>query len=284
MTHPTTNNISSYKKNIKSLLENLDSLRTYYNMLENHNQNNPIPTSTLQLKENTKIQIEKTLIECENPQKIIEIKKKIRHRLKKRKILKEKQFKKQQIKKERFKLHEKIDKSLNIIKQNNIELLARKQATEHAKIILTEINQKKFEALKYIKLFKSLTELRLLRKQKERLPDPNGEIWIEKINQLLLLWEDTLEEYIKEESNLKSLLAYNSKSLEDQWREVIFGDMDCDKKLTKTSYLNDFFDIRRTWDSYIVPDHITGLGSSIPTGWVLPPANPSDKWMAFMFK
>ncbi|XP_051863447.1 uncharacterized protein LOC127566043 [Drosophila albomicans] len=73
-----------------------------------------------------------------------------------------------------------------------------------------------------------------------------------------------------------------SLNLEAQWNQVIFGNS-CTafehRRSQKKQHLQQLIQCRFVWDSYIS----NGSDATfIPSGWVLPPENPSPEWAEFL--
>lgn len=216
-------------------------------------------------------------------QKILCKRRKKRLRIRKRKL--QLQSKRKEMTKRRRELHIAIDKRLESKRQEDMKIKQIKEASEYAKMVLSSVTKKKEDAKNYIQLLNFLKELRRARQiASQSNTSEGGTEFISKINRLIAVWNDAFEDYENEERKLRSILNDTHKSVEDQWKEVLFGQAEEDLASADSVEKDDMgrlIEIRSGWDSCIVPEDYK-YGSYIPTGWVLPPERPSSEWKIYL--
>ncbi|XP_075146202.1 uncharacterized protein LOC142220765 [Haematobia irritans] len=122
------------------------------------------------------------------------------------------------------------------------------------------------ECQKFLKTFELLEELHLARGQDAE----KTRIFASKLQPLKRVWNSMLQEKQNESLN-------NEKQIQEQWNCVFFGR--AEKTFLEGKTDEEYFIRKRhIWDSYIDNKY----GTSIPIGWVLPPANPSKEWSKYL--
>lgn len=277
----TRNELKNVLKYLKLLKESEDQLKD--NLTTASNQEWIKKLSEINLLQQN---ITKSLEAYKNPSTILKLqqltqqRKRKRLRIKKRnKLLKEQ---KQLAIKNRKKLHQKIDSWLKNEKEKILNSQKSEYAAKRTELVLSSVTKKKSDAMRYLNVLKSLKELRKARSSVAQSVRGGEVAFEETINRLEAVWNDALTEYDNEENDLQLLLDTKYKPIEEQWKEVLFNisskRVSC--SIPEKSF-EEFLEIRRVWDSCIVPDN-SPFGSCIPHGWVLPSENPSDKWKVYL--
>jgi len=262
-------NICTAKNEIIQILSKIENLKQKYNLLENS-----IDTIPQENFENIILEIKETqnflnilLNKYENTEFQKELKRKLNKRIKKRKKITQKY---KDRRKRKIELLENIDKNLNTIREECNKTLANDKFLKENKKSLSNLKKKILITKKNIK------NLKLNKNSQNQLE------FDQQIEELKLL-EENLIDYNKEKQKLEETLIFSSNSLEDQWRKVLFGNIKRDCNVIKQPELENFLEIRRIWDSYIVPS-TSNYGTSIPSGWICPSKNPTKKWTEYIFE
>lgn len=218
----------------------------------------------------------------QNPNLCINAKRAVERRLKKRiRIKKQKTefdaLKKCQ-KKNRELKHQQIDQWLNENAEKIRENRRQCESKQRAEEVLTEVKSLKNDAVKCIQTFDSLQALYRIRNKDKAIGDREFNREIEKLKKK---WLDASLKYEMEEKRLRTFL--NCTNNVDEWQETIFGGYmkndDIFSLKKNENGLGKLIEIRRQWDSFIVPDE-NPFGSSVPLGWAIPNANPTNQWIA----
>lgn len=184
----------------------------------------------------------------------------------------------------RDKLHKVCDDWVKQKTEKDLEQKRMMEAAQRSELVLYSVNKRIASAEKYLHLFEMVQKLRKSRYHANPRKDNNEKGFLEKLERLRCVWSDALLAYKEEKKKLQSFLSESSKSLEHQWREVLFGEgfQDTTHNMEASS-LQQLIEIRRTWDSFIVPADYA-IGSSIPVGWVTPNENPLEQWKQYRSK
>lgn len=273
-----SNDLSNFYGTIESIKAEIDNLSNCASSIDNNQWCNQITSLKIQLNE-----LSATSKRYQNPNLCNNAKRAVEKRLKKRNRLKKRQtemnaLKKCAIKNRELK-HQQIDQRLNEniekIQENRRQIESKQRAEE----VLTEVKSLKNDATKYVQTFDSLKELYRVRNKDKALDDREFNREIEKLKKK---WLVASEKYETEEKRLRIFL--NCSNHLQEWHETIFGDMkNEDIFLLKKNEngLGKLIEIRSQWDRFIVSDE-NPYGSSIPLGWVMPNANPTNQWKPYL--
>lgn len=228
--------------------------------------------------------IVQNLKKYESFDKVDNIKLQIHRRQRKRAWLKRRnaKLKKQKLEmlRNREERNRKIDEFLDYEKSKQQNILGAKLSAEQAKTTLSDISKKINDAKGYIQLLDALKELRRVRKIVSQASN-TGEFYFEQeIGELIVMWREALQEYELEENNIKFIVNRSNKTQENLWYEILFGCHSYNECLGMKNRLSEFVEIRRCWDSFLVPTD-SPYGSNIPVGCVIPNAKPNNKWSIY---
>lgn len=169
-----------------------------------------------------------------------------------------------------------LEKNAEQIREHQRQIENKQRAEE----VLAEVKSLKNDATKSIQTFDSLKELYRIRNKGKARDDRDFNRDIEKLKKK---WLNAFEKYDAEEKRIRTFV--NCSNNLDEWRGTIFGDggKQADLfSLKKTENgLQKLIEIRRQWDSFIVSDE-NPYGSSVPLGWAIPNANPTNQWKAYL--
>lgn len=160
----------------------------------------------------------------------------------------------QQIDEWRQKRHEEL---INEKKLENNQKIARKSLNDNSRRIQ--------EALDLITKLQKTVELQTI------TPSEDNKDQIIKLQQLILVWQDTLNEYRTEKRELEDILGVKEDP-EQMWIECLFGNSNGESWLPNST-LKEFFTNRTHWDQFLSSD---SSASSIPFFWVMPPSTPTS--------
>lgn len=268
-------NVYGTIETIKTEIENLSRCAA---SLDNSQWDNQLLRLKSQLNE-----LSTTNQKHQNPNLLNRAKRAVDRRLKKRSRIRKRKaefdaLKKCELKNRELK-HQQIDQWLNKnaekIRENQREIENKQRAEE----VLAEVKTLKNDAAKYMQTFDSLKELYRVRNKDKATGDSNFKSEIEKLKKK---WLDASEKYEREEERLRTYLNY-SNNLEE-WKGAVFGDEKNEDIFSLKKHENGLaklIEIRRQWDSFIVPDE-NPYGSSVPLGWATPNANPTKQWAAHL--
>lgn len=214
---------------------------------------------------------------CKNAKQAVEKRLKKRNRIKKRKTELD-ALKKCAVKNRELK-HQQIDQWLNKNAEKIREHRCQVENKQRAEEVLTEVKSLKNDAAKYVQTFDSLQELYRIRNKDKAIGDREFNREIEKLKKK---WFDASMKYESEEKRLRTFL--NCSNNLQEWQETIFGDIKNDDIFLlkrNENGLGKLIEIRSQWDSFIVSDE-NPYGSSIPLGWAIPNANPTNHWIAYL--
>ena len=114
------------------------------------------------------------------------------------------------------------------------------------------------------------------------------------------MWENSYQNYCKEEQCLKVMLEHNATEdtkaaitakqtrVVDSWENLIFGPKN-DATTNNSTYwaltsadrdLESFIAIRKSWDTFLTTP--SQSGSAIPIGWITPPLTPNESWTPYL--
>lgn len=180
--------------------------------------------------------------------------------------------------KNRQRKHEQIDQCLVTMEQKITEERQRIYAEQRAEQVLADVKQRKAEAEQFLTLFDSLKELHRLRAKKKK-DSRSGDLgaFSDEIHKLKKKWKKALKKYNEEEQRLRNFLDENTNL--NEWRHVLFG-IDQNASSGGANKLKNLISVRRMWDDFIVSNE-NPFGSTIPIGWVMPHAKPSDEWKKY---
>ncbi|KAK3097934.1 hypothetical protein FSP39_014664 [Pinctada imbricata] len=247
---------------------------------------------------------------------ISKLKRKLSMRRKKRERIKRKRKEDHEEKKAIIEHREELHKTLdNWQEQRRLEVEQKKQEVEMKKSadeILNEVRKKILDTTKLTDLHKGLQKLRKLRKDRMKqqgvftnpvsdekfdvvlqeqyvVLDKRKDTYLAEEKALKVMLE-TEQEDNKEKEREKALLIQRQKQekQEKKDKEMLFGKPDFHGEEDGLYPFYQFYDqanhsfdsfvqIRRDWDSFIVPPSVPG-GSRLPDGWVLPPEPSSPIW------
>ncbi|XP_037824179.1 programmed cell death protein 7-like [Lucilia sericata] len=122
------------------------------------------------------------------------------------------------------------------------------------------------ECQRFLQTFELLEQLHLLRGQNTT----ETYKFSLKLRQLKSIWNCLLQDKLQEQTSAEL-------KIKQQWDEVLFGPPEKTYFQEKPD-LQDFIRKRQIWDSYIDSKN----GSSIPIGWILPPAKTEGKWLQYL--
>lgn len=267
-------NFYSSIETIKSEIENWSRCAS----LDNNQWDNQLLGLKSQLNE-----LSATNQKYQNPNLLSSAKRAVEQRLKKRSRIKKRKAEFDALKKcelkSRESKHQQIDqwlsKNAEKIRENQREMENKQRAEE----VLTEVKTLKNDAAKYVQTFDSLKELYRVRNKDKVAGDSDFKREIEKLKKK---WLDASEKYEAEEKRLRTFL--NCSNNLDEWKGAVFGDETNEDIFSLKKHENGLaklIEIRRQWDSFIVPDE-NPYGSSVPLGWATPNANPTKQWAAYL--
>lgn len=185
--------------------------------------------------------------------------------------------------KQRARKHQEIDKWLEKNEKKIMENRQKDETKQQAQELLANIQNHKSEAEKFLLIFDSLKELHRLRNRDRVSNVENDTKFKHELEQLKQMWLDASQKYAAEEKGLRIFLDYSNNW--EEWGDVLFGEPTIEEALftlkKKENGLNQLIEIRKLWDSCIVPPE-NQFGSSVPHFWAIPSANPTHKWKAYM--
>ncbi|CAE1271897.1 Programmed cell death protein 7 [Acanthosepion pharaonis] len=266
-----------------------------------------------------KEQLEQFRHKVDNQDLMAQLEKKVKKRQKDRERLKRSQSRRYQEKQEalarRNELHSQIDEWLNAISQKEIQLKKDKEMKICVDSVLSEVRKKKSDVSKMLELIKVLSKLRKVRKENvakkglytlfhcdqkfeediprlQRMLNRQMEIYEAEQRTLMVMLECEQEETKeRERAHSHKVQAEIEKREQKREQQLLFGKRTIDdddpiypfmKFYSQAEYSWEaFIQIRRDWDSYLVPENTPGA-SRIPNSWVMPP-EPSDAiWAKFL--
>lgn len=204
-------------------------------------------------------------------------------------------------KEEQIEKHKVIDQWLESKKEETERMKVEERMKKDADCVLYEVTKKKSEARKQLSLISALVKLRFVRDsmavqrgEKPSLEDRKafGSV----TEKLIRMWENTLQNYNKEEQCLKIMLAHKSDKdtkavtrgkqvrIIEEWENLLFGQKDPNEASNATYWaltsadrdLESFVAIRKSWDTFV-----NSSGTPIPVGWVVPPAKANETWVEY---
>ncbi|XP_044262039.1 U11/U12 small nuclear ribonucleoprotein 59 kDa protein-like [Tribolium madens] len=217
---------------------------------------------------------------------------------------KQKKFRQEQhkIKKEKqIEIDKNIDRWLESKKEEVERAKMEEKMKKDADCVLYEVTKKKSEARKQLSLISALVKLRTVRdamatQRGEKLSLEDRKAFGHVTEKLIRMWENSYQNYCKEEQCLKVMLEHNatmdSKAainakqarIVDDWESLLFGPKDAPVNnptfwaLTSADRdMETFIAIRKSWDTFL-----RASGSAIPLGWVIPPETPNESWAPFL--
>lgn len=221
----------------------------------------------------------------QNPNSLNSAKRAVEKRLKKRSRIKKRKAEfdalKKCVLKNRELKHQQIDRWLNKNAEKNRENQREIENKQRAEEVLTDVKTLKNDAVKYVQTFDALQELYRVRNKDKAAGDSDFRREIEKLKKK---WLDASEQYEAEEKRLRTFL--NCSNNLDEWQRTVFGDEKNEEIFSLKKHENGLaklIEIRRQWDSFIVPDE-NPCGSSVPLGWAIPNASPTDQWTSYLIR
>lgn len=274
--------ISKLRSELVDLIKEVEHLKTQKETLEKEIELQP--DSQLQTKfaqlEQTQQSITSKLALLNDSELQSQLGKKLHARRKKREWQKRRTCRLKQEKAEatqnRIKLHEQIDQW----QREQWKLVEKEKQAQHeldfASHFLADVHRRKAACKRYLAKF-------------EKMKDRESSV---EFNDLIQSWTVRLSECIKEEKRLKDVLARRSaanyqRRVENEWNKTLFGDT-IPKKFEHPLLAADrnrevLIETRRAWDECLA-EADDSEASTIPLGWILPPANPTADWAKYQMK
>lgn len=212
-------------------------------------------------------------------------------------------------------LHSRIDEWLNAISQKEIQLKKDKEMKICVDSVLSEVRKKKSDVSKMLELIKVLSKLRKVRKENvakkglytlfhcdqkfeediprlQRMLNRQMEIYEAEQRTLMVMLECEQEETKeRERAHSHKVQAEIDKREQKREQQLLFGKRIIDDDDPIYPFMNfysqaeysweAFIQIRRDWDSYLVPENTPGA-SRIPNSWVMPPEPSDATWAKFL--
>lgn len=200
-----------------------------------------------------------------------------RSRIKKRKA--ETKERKKSFEEQRELEHKQIDRWLNENYQKIANEKRQKENEERIDEVLVDVRRRKSEAEKTIKSLELMMKLHRIRRNQKQNDKNYERNVIDELNEMKDQWQSFLAIYQKEENDIRKFMEKDS--LFDAWNGVLFVAGGEDTSNEKKLSFDEFISIRSKWDCFLVSKE-NQFGSSIPSGWIGPPENPSAKWKQFI--
>lgn len=270
--------MSTFYGTIETIKSEIENLSRCVASIDENQWNNQVLGLQSQLNE-----LSATNQKYQQPNLVNSAKRAVEQREKKRSNIKKRKAEfdalKKCVRKNREQKHRHIDQWLNKnvekIRENQREMENKQRAEE----VLTEVKTLKNDAAKQVQTFDSLTELYRVR-NKDKAADDSG--FKREIEKLKKKWLDASEKYEAEEKRLRTFL--NCSNNLDEWQRIVFGNEKTEDIFSLKKHENGLaklIEIRRQWDSFMVPDG-NPHGSSVPLGWATPNSNPTNQWAAYL--
>lgn len=275
-------NLSQYYATIETIKAKIDNITEEATSMNSDHWNNQMAMLTTQLEHlssiNQKYQNSNT---CQAAKRLVEKRRQKRDRIKKRKLeldtLEQYEMERRQLK------HQQIDQCLQKSAENHQKHLFYRANKQRAERVLNEVNRLKNDAAKYLRTFDLLIELHRIRSRDSASTAAESVEFSREIDNLKTMWLDALVKYETEEKRLRAFLDCSDHW--QSWQETLFDDVTTDDDLfslkKNENGLEKLLDIRRQWDSFIV-SHANSYGSSVPLGWAMPNANPTNEWKIYL--
>lgn len=266
-----------------------------------------------------KEQLEQFCHKLDDQDLMAQLEKKVKKRQKDRERLKRSQSRCYQEKQEALarknELHSRIDEWLNAISQKEIQLKKDKEMKICVDSVLSEVRKKKSDVSKMLELIKVLSKLRKVRKENvakkglytlfhcdqkfeediprlQRMLNRQMEIYEAEQRTLMVMLECEQEETKeRERAHSHKVQAEIDKREQKREQQLLFGKRIIDDDDPIYPFMNfysqaeysweAFIQIRRDWDSYLVPENTPGA-SRIPNSWVMPPEPSDATWAKFL--
>ncbi|KAJ1527263.1 hypothetical protein ONE63_008787 [Megalurothrips usitatus] len=299
-----------------SLVEGKESLRKWMQCLEKLEQNHSNLQNEVETLSDSEwnamwVNIEQTKSDASEMSSyfcgelITDLKKKIckramkRLRLKRQKAARKKDAYLAQLR--RQSLHRKADAWLADMQLAVDRARNDEELKKEADCVLANVTRRQTEGRRQIALLEALQKLHQARIQTiesrgSRLSSEDRENAAHStlaFDRLLNLWSRKMEEYNKEETDLRVMLKESAAKQSDleienvchileEWETFLFGSEISSREFYDTDTL---ISIRYAWDQYLVPDGAaSAVASAIPVGWVLPTTPSSTEWQQLLSK
>jgi len=308
---PATNvvHIPEAKSSLRNCLHVLNKLENLQEFL----RQNASTMSSIDWKKKTmeigliKDEFSKLISKFENPDVMIQLRKTVEKRRKKRES--QKRRRKQhtenmsQMHENRRKAHKEIDQWLENMKDGVERAKMEENMKKDADCVLAEVTKKKSDARKSLTLISSLVKLRQVREHAaiqrgEKVSLEDRAAFAKVSDHLTKIWNDAHRVYSKEEQGLRVMLEQNAaedtnaaraakeRKITQEWEMALFGPKCIPSPafwgLTSAEKdLETFIAIRRSWDTFLT-EPSNENGSKIPMGWVLPNPHAHERWTKYL--
>lgn len=291
--------IGCLKTRLTDLVREIEELKTKKETLEKEIELQPASEWKLNVERLKQFQtsIDNKLLELNNPETNIQLKRKLHARRKKRAWEKRRNFRLKVEREHKVRYREQLHTQIDQWQQEQRKLVeAEKQIQQQldfASHFLADVHRRKAACKRYLAKFEKMKEMKSQR-QTNALHDTDDKRIDEEISQLTKTWASKLSECIKEEKRLKDVLARRStanfqRRVENQWNRLLFGDT-IPKKFEHPLLVADrdrdaLIETRWAWDACLVDEGVDQDGASVmPMGWVLPPKHPLPEWAKYNVK